>query len=544
MNYHRIFGRALKATMAVVLVLSFAIAGNVKNNGTIVNAATKSITVTGFFQNYNTAAGRLDNAGTFTVTGNFLNSNGALNGSTANFIGAGAGTIDVTGNYQNSTGFTYNSLATSLIKVGGTLTNTSANNFSTDTGAVEYKGVAGGQSIVATVKNATYGGLTASGAGGAGNAKVLAADITVTGNVNIAASTQLGEAGHELTVTNANPFTVGGGAVLDASSNANSTTNYAATGAQNVLGATYAKMIVQNTGQKSAQGAVAVSNLLTMNSANDSLDFVANTFTLDPGASVTSTGKLMASGTVTVPAFNPTIGGTFVYYGATQTVAGANYTNLVLRGGSKTLPGTDSVAVSGTYAFEGSPATTYQTGNSFIYNSTTAQSIVGGQNYFQLIAEGSADTSLSNAKTVAGGALTIQNNAGAGVLVRGNTTLDMAANTISFGASHTDSVDGTSRIRWNTNGTSQYLGGTGITEFYGTNPTTVAVGTYGSLWFSGTGTKTIGAGTVTVDGGSVLSASIGVRIDNNLTVTGALVTNNVDLNNNGTLTNNGSVTVN
>jgi hypothetical protein len=121
--------------------------------------------------------------------------------------------------------------------------------------------------------------------------------------------------------------------------------------------------------------------------------------------------------------------------------------------------------------------------------------------------------------------------------------LDMGANTITFGTSHTDSLDVSARIRWNYTGTSLNIPGPGVTEFYGSNATTVGAGIYGNLWFTGSGTKTI-AGTVNVNGSATYNALIGARVDDNLTVTGSLILNGPDLNNNGTLTNNGTVTVN
>jgi hypothetical protein len=126
------------------------------------------------------------NSGSMWMTANLTNSGGGFNGEIANQIAATPGTLKVDGNFTNGTGFTWNSLATSLIQVGGALSNTTAANFATDTGRVEYYNAGTPQTILVNIKSTTYGGLTASGGGGAGAKKTLGGNVTVVGTVNVA----------------------------------------------------------------------------------------------------------------------------------------------------------------------------------------------------------------------------------------------------------------------------------------------------------------------------------------------------------------------
>ena len=523
-------------------------AGKLRNNGTVVVLHGATNTYQTVSNGRGATGGFIWNGGTITLNqqANFYNYDSVGNtapGTVHNTYGNSYGIIN-TRNFNNGSaayvGTFLNDSSTvggGTLNIAGAFTNGTPSKFTTLKGTVNYNGGIA-QQISDSVNSNTYGTLQTA----TGGTKTMINPITVATALSIGAGSTLNENGKTLTIngtsSNAGTFTANG---------AGSTTIYNGSGAQTVLAATYYNLTVQSTGQKSAAGAVTVSNLLSVATANDSLDFAANTFTLSPGASVTSSGKLKSSGTVTVPSLNPTIGGTFVYYGGAQTVAGANYTNLVLRNaGVKTLPGTDTVAVSGTYTMEASPTRTYAAGNTFIYNGTGAQSIVGGagDSYQRLILSSATDTSSANYKTIAGGNVTITNNASAGFIVLGTTAVDMGANSITFGASHSDSIQGNSKVKWS--GNNVYLPGTGVTEFYGSGAGSVVAGAaYGNMLFTGSGVKSIGAGvTVTATGGA--SSTTGVYVYNNLTVaaTGVLNVTHMDLNNDGVLTNNGSITVN
>jgi len=528
----------------VILASACAFAGGVRNGGTIVNVHGAVFNVKSFANGKGATTGTVLNGGTINVAtgGTFFNYDSAAGGTGAgaftNTYGNSYGTLS-TFNFDN--GSTHQGIFVNdssgpgggTVIIGGSFTNGTAADFTTLKGAVQYDGVA--QTISNAVNGNTYGTLRVNGSG----ASVLGGSITVTDTIDLSTGSGTFDlSGNNLTMEG----TVKTGGPTLVATGTGSTTTYGKSGAQSVLPGTYYNLAIQGNGQKTAGGAIVVAHTLSVSASTDSLDLGANSFTLQPGGSVSSSGKLMSSGSVNVPPLNPTIGGTFVYYGATQGVAGANYTNLLLRGGSFTLPGTDTVAVAGSYSLEGTTTTTYQSGNTFAYNGSGGQAILGGQNYYRVIAEGSADTSVTNAKTV-GGVFSVQNAAGAGLLVLGNTTLDMGSDTVTFGAAHTDSVEGTARIRWARN--NQYIAGTGLTELYGSGAATLAQGTYGYLRFSGTGTKSI-SGAVIAQGGSSAFATNGVRIDNNLNVTstGSLTINGIDFNNNGTLTNAGAVTVN
>lgn len=510
--------------------------GDLKNKGTLTNNSGKIISVSGNFQNYNGSAGQVNNAGTITVTVNYLNSNGTLNGTTANFITSSPGTIDVTGNYSNSTGYTYNSVAGSLIKVGGSLTNTTAARFATDTGTVDYKGGAV-QTILANVKNdvtlgiPSYGALKATGGAFAKN---LGGSVAVTGTVTVDNGATLGVNANKLTVTAASPFSIVSGSV-DATPSSSEVDYAAASGGQAVLGTSYNKLTVSNgTGTRTAGAGVTVASVLTNNAAT-TLDFSTFSATLT-GATITnpSDATLRAAGSVSITS-GTSIGGTFEYYNSatSQSIGAANYANLAMSGGSgatgqKNFPNGD-VKVSGTYTVGGADRNYTASTNSFYYNGTTAQTVAAGasEGYYNLTIEGGVAIGDTAVHKTVNAALTVNN----ALTVSANSSLDMSTFAISTLGS--GSVAG--KILYAANNGFAIAGG-GYTEFYGTATGSVANGGYSSLLFTGSGVKTV-AGATTTATYVLVSNNLTVSSSGDLAVTG-------DLDNDGSLTNDGTISVN
>lgn len=507
------------AAICVSLPFDSAESQIIRNRGTMNNAGTINCNT---FQNYRGGtAGTLNNTGTVNASALFDNNfTGSVVNNNAN------GLINVSGaasDFTNGLGSTYNNLSSSRIIIGNTLT-LGTGIFRTISGEVEYA-KAGAQAIVSAVDSATYGKLRISGGSGA---KSLDGNIIVNDSLFFGTGTTFDVNGKTLTL---NGHLSGTGAL--SASAANSKVVYNAAGAQTVRGTTYYDLTLQNGGTKTADAAVTVNDTL-----RNTVTFDMSAYALTTGASavISNTGTIQTSGDVSFGAAH-TVGGTFVYQNAatSQTLGASNYNNLTLTGGSgatgqKNFPPA-TVAVSGTYTVSGGNRN-YGTGT-FAYASSTAQTVMSSENYYNLSITGASDTSAANYKTADGnlsvsGALTV--NAG--------NTLDMQGYSSStFGAGSSNS----GKIRWSASNV--YVPGAGVTEFYGSSAGTVAPGSsYGNLWFTGSGTKTIN-GSVTATGGN---AAFGVTIGNNLTIvpSGVLTVTGMDLNNEGSLTNNGTITVN
>jgi hypothetical protein len=517
------------AFAAIAVVIGMVFGQTFRNNGTLNNTSTFN---TGTFQNWRGAtAGKVNNRATINVTVDYLNSNGTQNGVTHNQLGGVAGTINVDGNYTNSSGTTFNSLAASLIRVGGTLANTTAANFSTDTGAVDYK-AATTQTVLATVKSSTYGGLTLSG--GSSAVKTLGGSVVVNGLVTIAASTEFAVGTtNTLTLNAASPFSGTGTFTASATS---ATVDYNRNDNQNVRSSTYYNLTLADGGTKSAQGNITLASggALTNNGTFD-----LTTFDLDMSAAsitVPASDTVRTQGNVSFGANTFTFGGLFLYEktAANQSIGGATYTNLEMAGaGQKDFP-TTTVRVNGLYTVAGGTRDYGLTTNTFAYGGSGAsstQTVLTGESYRNLTITGASDTTF----TVAGRKQASGNLSVAGALtIAATNVLDMQGNTFSTLGSGANS----GKLMWSGNNT--HVGGAGVTEFYGIGTGSVADGAYGILLFTGSGTKTVaGAGTSATNTGLVAMSIASLAV---VDVTGTLTVNG-DLENDGLLTNSGSITV-
>jgi hypothetical protein len=440
------------------------------------------------------------------------------------------GTVNVNGNYTNSSGTTFNSLAASLIRVGGTLSNTTAANFSTDTGAVDYR-AATTQTVLATVKSSTYGGLTLSG--GSSAVKTLGGSVVVNGLVTIAASTEFAVGtSNNLTLNAASPFSGTGTFTASATS---ATVNYNRNDNQNVRSSTYYNLTLADGGTKSAQGNITLASggALTNNGTFDLM-----TFDLDMSAAsitVPASDTVRTQGNVSFGTNTFTFGGLFLYEktAANQSIGGATYTNLEMAGGAQKDFPTTTVSVNGVYTAGGAGARAYGTGT-FAYGGSGAsvtQAVVSGESYYNLTITGAGDTTYTVAgRKQANGSLVITN----ALSVAATNVLDMQGNTFTTLGSGTNS----GKLMWSGNNT--HVGGAGVTELYGIGTGSVADGAYGILLFTGSGTKTVaGAGTSATNTGLVAMSIASLAV---VDVTGTLTVNG-DLENDGLLTNSGSITV-
>lgn len=468
----------------------------------------------------------LANAQNFTNTGTW-NNRGA--------------TMVVKGVFTNQASGTFDNNNNGKLTLDSTFTqNAAVGNFVTDSGIVRY-GAVTGQSIIALVRNAQYGALIANG----GGIKTLAASITVKDTVQLVST--LAVSGHQLSVLGASAFT---GAGTLTTNNPTDTVNYAGAVNQNVRGTTYGTLITSGlaTSTKTAAGPVTVNTNLTN---NDTLDFAANAFTYSGavnGITNASGAVLRAGGTVSFSGTKPTIANLFWYNdgGAGQNVVPANYANLTLTGGTKTISNADTVSVSGVYSVAGAGARTY-TGNTFRYNGGI-QSIIG-ESYENLVLAG-ADTTASYFKNAASG-ITV-----GGTLANRLGTFDLGSNLLTLTVP-TNPHSNTGRIRYA--GTGTVVDSTaGIIEYYGgSGSQAVGLGTYHIVLLTNNATKTvtgglvralsdinIPSGAVSVAGGATLQTLGNLTLTSGTSLTNAgLLDVLLNLNNAGSVTNSGTVQV-
>ncbi len=523
MSYTRAF---IAVFVALFLVGSSAMAQKIKNSGTIINTSTLSATN---FDNFKAGAagGKLHNNGAVTVSNDFTNGNGTENGEVHNQYSVTAGSMDISNNFANSGGLTYNSNTSSLIKIGGALSNTTAANFSTDSGKVEYQGTS--TSVSATVKNATYGGLILSGAA----TKTLAASVDVNYQVDIGTGATFAVAANTLTLNGVSTPTVfgAGTGTFDAGSG---TVIYNRNDDMNVRAGTYLNLQLADGGTKSATGNI-VFNASGSLTNDGKFDLSTHTLDLSAGTPITisSNDTLRTQGSVSVGANTYTFPGLVLYENTTsQTVASANYADLQLAGGGGGAVFTmgSAVSVSGTYSVSGGTDDRVYSANTtnFTYNGTGLSQSIVGDDYYDLSLSGTDTSSYKNVS----GALSTTNN----LTIASTATLDMGGNSLSIGVTGSNS----GQIRWATANT--YVpGASGITTFYtGASGAIAAGASYGKIFLYSDASMSI-AGAVTTNAAGdafVVEPSAALAVSGTLTVTGG------DLANDGTITNSGTVTVN
>jgi hypothetical protein len=209
----------------------------------------------------------------------------------------------------------------------------------------------------------------------------------------------------------------------------------------------------------------------------------------------TSTGSLTFDNTIT----NNTPG--TISNTSTGTVTFAN--NLTGTGAvSQTNGGTMNVGGSftqNTYTLNG-------TNGTVLYNSAAAQNVIGTP-YYNLTITGTADTSTHKTAT---GIFSVGGN----LTIAANSNLDMSSYSISSLGGGTNS----GKIMWQLG--NAYVGGSGMTEFYGPNAGNVAAGAnYGDMLFTGAGMMTFAtAGTTTATGDVTVNTNAKITVDNGVTL--------------------------
>ncbi len=517
-------GRNPSAVLRIVLQVFFALflsgglaaQTNIRNNGTITNTGTT--TITGYFENFkNAGGGTFNNSGTYSIGSYFSNNNA---GGTDGQMTITAGTVTVTGNYTNSNGSTTVN-GTGNLKLGGT-TNANATPilFSVSAGSVEYSGAA--QNVLA----ATYGGLRLSGSGN----KTLDGSVTVNTTFDLFAGTL---------VVGANTLDIKSATLASTSgtlSAASGTVSYTLAGTQQVFPATYGVLTLSGAFTKTAQGAVTINTTLN-NPVSTTLAMGSNSFTTGASANIADAvnpGTITTSGTVTFGQASPDIGGTFNYTGTSQSVAVAQYKDLTLSGTTPSF-GAGSFLISGVLTSSAVPS--FNASADINFNGSGLQTIPA-LNYQNLTSSSSGARTLANSGTIGI----------AGTFTPGTNSYTITSSTIDFNGSGSQTIPAfnyNNLTSSSTGGRTLVNGGTiGIAGTFtpgGGNSYTV---TGNTIDFNGSGSQTIpafnfnnltssssGARTL-VNGGTIGIAGTFTKGTNSYTVTG----NTIDYNGTSTQT--------
>lgn len=495
-------GRNPSAVLRIVLQVFFALflsgglaaQTNIRNNGTITNTGTT--TITGYFENFkNAGGGTFNNSGTYSIGSYFSNNNA---GGTDGQMTITAGTVTVTGNYTNSNGSTTVN-GTGNLKLGGT-TNANATPilFSVSAGSVEYSGAA--QNVLA----ATYGGLRLSGSGN----KTLDGSVTVNTTFDLFAGTL---------VVGANTLDIKSATLASTSgtlSAASGTVSYTLAGTQQVFPATYGVLTLSGAFTKTAQGAVTINTTLN-NPVSTTLAMGSNSFTTGASANIADAvnpGTITTSGTVTFGQASPDIGGTFNYTGTSQSVAVAQYKDLTLSGTTPSF-GAGSFLISGVLTSSAVPS--FNASADINFNGSGLQTIPA-LNYQNLTSSSSGARTLANSGTIGI----------AGTFTPGTNSYTITSSTIDFNGSGSQTIPAfnyNNLTSSSTGGRTLVNGGTiGIAGTFtkGTNSYTV---TGNTIDYNGTSTQTITSFTynhLTLTSGSTVTKNLGgaVTVDGNLTV--------------------------
>ena len=376
----------------------------------------------------------------------------AVNGTTDinGTVTVSTGTVDLNGAFD-ATGGDVVFTGAGQLRLGGTVT--SLGTFTAGTGTVRYDR-AGDQ----TVSAGSYHNLTLTGSG----IRTLAGDIAIAGLFTIDGVTFVPG---EYTVT------------------------YAGSGDQTIVsGITYYDLTLSGSGTETVSGALTVSHTFTVGSSSV-LDVNG---ALTVSGSISNSGTIRASSTVALP--TGSLGGTFVYDGAGQTVDDLTYSTLRLTGtGTVTLR--DGVTVESALVVGSSVSALSSTGTLTLGGTAdfgTGVSSVGGTVVYNGSDPSIDDVAYSNLTVGGTGTATLQGDTTVQGSLVVQSTLAMGLRTLAVNGS-TD-INGTVTVSTGT------VDANGVFDATGGN---VVFTGAGQLQLGGTvtslGTFTAGTGTVRYD---------------------------------------------
>lgn len=290
-----------------------------QSGGTYNGGGTMTITGTGDFTKTNGAFG--GGSGTINLTGNFSHTGGTFTASTGTFNFNGSGAQGVTA----STAITFNNLSdanvtqpltfNSSINVNGTLTANGAN------------------TILSPVAAAVIGGTGM---------------LTGTGTARVTRATGTNDFLTQYTIAN--------------KTLTNLLIDYVGPGSQGISGTTYGSLRLNNASGGTLSAPATVNGTLTLTAGA----FNVGTSTLTLNSVVTVTGGSLTSSATGTVSYNQGSDG--------QQVVAGTYGNLTFSSFNKTLPGTGTVFIAGTFTPGGASGHTI-TGSTIEFNGAGAQAI-------------------------------------------------------------------------------------------------------------------------------------------------------------------------
>ncbi|MFC5193161.1 YDG domain-containing protein [Algoriphagus aquatilis] len=289
------------------------------------------------------------------------------------------------------------------------------------------------------------------------------------------------QTGATLTIEDTNTFTVyGNWSNLGTFIENNSTVEFAGESTASIGVETFANVLISGTGVKSIAGNVTVSEVLTIN-ASATLNAGSYTLNLTGSGTPFVRNGTFAAATSTVNYSNA----------LATTVAAANYYNLELSGGNRTLPSSGTVGIAN--VFTPGAGTFIVDGSTVDFNG--AEQSVPAFTYHNLSLSGSGAKSLPNSAFAVGGDFATLGSAsataGAGMSISGNVSI--GSGTTFNAGSYTHTVGG----NWSNSGTFNATGST--IEFNGTEAGSIGASNFNNITFSGSGAKTA-TGTLTIAG--------------------------------------------
>ena len=375
-------------------------------------------------------------------------------------------------------------------------------------GTVNYTLASGSQNVLVSNATTTYGTL-----GLTGNANMTIPNAAAG---SVAAAT--------LTHSGTGTLTV------------NDTTNITTSASIGTLATVASGKLLRFSGSATSSIATVSANAGTIqNNSNQALNITTvttNAGTIDNASTGTTTITTLAANAGTISESGVT--GTMAFTNSaasngtiTNSSTGGTITFVKNLSGTGTISQTSSGTINVGGSFVQNTYTLTGTNGTVVYDSGSAQSIIA-TSYYHLTISSATDTTIANYKTAAG-AITLTGN----LVVNSGNTLDMQGYVItSPGGSSSNS----GKIKWSAD--NAYVGGSGVTEFYGSTTGNIAAGSnYGDLLFSGTGMKTFGTSPITATGNMTVNSGASVTVGS--------VTLNINgrLNAIGNITNNGTVNV-
>ncbi|MEP6512241.1 MAG: hypothetical protein ABJA79_00110, partial [Parafilimonas sp.] len=438
---------------------------------------------------------KISGSGVKTLTGNLTNLKSSA--TTEGNIYVNSGTLDIstfTANRGTTTvGGTFSVSNEATLKISGT--NTFPSNYNTKnfglTSIVEYSGTA------QTVSAQTYGNLILSSSSGAATKTMPATDFTVFGNF----SSTIGF-GTSLTFTAASNITISGNVNIGAS-----TTFNGGSFTHNITGNwinngtfTGSTSTINLNGAGSSISGTGVHNF-------NNLTIAASGITAAAASNISIAGNLSAAGS---GSFTHASGGTLTMTGAAKTITGTAFTfdNLTISGSitagiNFTLTGNLSVsgsltATGGTIIMSGSAKTISGAGTVSFGSISVSGSITTTSSFFvatSLDVSGSLTASAGTATFT--GTSTLNGTANLYNVTLNGTSLQLSTNAV-LGIANTYTVtSGTLNVSSTTPNTVNYNG---------TGAQTITSGTYHHLILSNGNTKTAG-GAITANGDITIAAS-------------------------------------